>query len=291
MYKISGIQLMSEFEKINFRQDSYNLLVIFKNAAFPIVFLVLAPLVGFSIPDVNLYNLTYNAILSNLLPSGIVIVILAVVVIIDYLILRFLIHYTYALKKQATLASLIIFSMLMIFSFFGFWYRIDLGYQITQNTSQENPPPSCIPVLLTISLTSSLFSVVYGLAVGKFSEVDYSGFQMHIDDFFESVLSLSRIADTKPGLGVSQNDVKKLQKNLDEAIKDLEENTPKETRLYAKFIKEALLNPLEILKKTFDEDAFRTPQIVVELPRAITPYDPLKNEKWVYQHLSLMIGG
>jgi len=86
----------------------------------------------------------------------------------------------YALLRQSRVSSSIVFIGLAISSFAGFYGRIYLENSTHGTTTSlaPPPPPDVMIVAATVSFSLSIFTVVYSLAAGRFSQVDYAAFQL-----------------------------------------------------------------------------------------------------------------
>src|SRR5262249_11573942 len=149
----------------------------------------------------------------------------------------------YALQRQATRASILIFIVLAIVSITGFSIRILLENYAPDVTASTPPTQfDFVIIIMTVSLSFTIFSVVYSLAAGRYSQVDYESFRFSFTRIFDALPTMVNSAERDKAYQDFSKDIK-------EAIDSINKALPYETGSYREFVVSYLSSPLEQLKK------------------------------------------
>jgi hypothetical protein len=196
----------------------------------------------------------------------------------------------YAIKKQSIVASPIIYIIVMVLAFIGIWARLYIEF-ITPDASDilgsstpavPHLPLSLWPANISLTISLSLFSTVYGLASEPFSKVDYSDFHLKIQKLliFWGEIKHSHLDTNQITLNVEY--ITDAHKFTGEAIASLEKELSNEKGNYSEFVKVSILAPLKNLEAFLTiKDVCDSPELILELFRS----DEEINYDWIRKSL------
>jgi hypothetical protein len=251
-------------QRIKFYFKVFSLKLLIKDISFYLGFTFLVLLAGFTMPSMDLYKLISRAIVSNSLYPYQVYIVLAVIIFINLLLIKTSLADKYALRNQANIASILIFFSFAFLSFLGFWLRVYMEYVIpkedvilgiVQSPTKPSLPPLYLPTAVTVSFTVSIFGVVFTLASGSYSKVDYSPFKSWMDKVIKTIDAGKKV------------NIETLKQDINNAIEAITKTLPYERKNYRQFVQRSLLTPLKTLEKFIITDAQQQPELLLELTR------------------------
>ena len=97
---------------------------VLKDPGFLVGFFILSFVIGFANPSTAIYDLLNRAIKGKIIANNLAVLALLIMILINFILIRSSLLAKYALKFQATAASLILTPTLGLFAYFGFWLRL-----------------------------------------------------------------------------------------------------------------------------------------------------------------------